>query len=480
MNYEPVIGLEIHIELNTKSKMFCPCSAGYFGKEPNSHICPVCLGLPGSLPLPNGKAIEYVLLLGKALNCEFNNYSKFDRKSYFYPDLAKGYQISQYDLPFCHDGWLSLPGEQSEKKIGVRRAHLEEDTAKLIHTIVEGKKVSLIDFNRSGVPLVEIVSEPHIHSAKEAKIYAGKIQQIAQYLEVSLARIQEGEMRIEPNVSLRARGAGNALPKYKVEIKNIGSLSAVEQAIEFEIERQTSILSKGQGLPQETRGWDQTRKVTFVQRVKEEAQDYRYFPDPDIPPFNNVESFIQRKHLPELPDQKRQRFAASYQLNQQEAMVLTGDRRLADWFEEAVRVYKGDARNIVNWLLGEVFRHLNEKQLNIEETKLLPAQLAQLQHLIDKQTVSLFQAKSIFHKMVASGEDPLQIVDSLKMGQMSDEDQMLPLIEEVLAENSQAVNDYKAGKTASIGFLLGQMMIKTKGRVNPRLAREILEAKLKG
>ena len=496
--YEPVIGLEIHIELSTKTKMFCGCLAQYFGHGPNSHVCPVCLGLPGALPVPNRQALTSVLLLGKALHCRAQDFSKFDRKNYFYPDLAKGYQISQYDLPFSRDGWVEVEVDGVRKKIGITRAHMEEDTAKLTHTIIDGQKVSLIDFNRSGVPLIEVVSEPDITSAQEAKAYAAKLQQIVQYLGISQARIQEGEMRIEPNVSLRrveerksrrayssssgqalpSSGQARELPNYKVEVKNIGSLSAVEKAIEYEIMRQTEELEKERTLRQETRGWDETKGETFVQRIKEDAQDYRYFPEPDIPPFTNTLAMYDTLRVPELPDEKQERFCKQYGLSLPDSMSLTAQRELADWFEEAVRAYGKDPKKITSWMLGEFLRYLNEKQIRISEVTMLPAQLAQLQHLVDEAVISLAQAKVLFPDLFLSGKDPQELVKEKNIGQVSDAGQLAQVVDEVLVAYAAAVADYRSGKKEVISFLLGQVMAKTGGRANPQIVRELLEGKL--
>ncbi|HEX8965152.1 MAG TPA: Asp-tRNA(Asn)/Glu-tRNA(Gln) amidotransferase subunit GatB, partial [Patescibacteria group bacterium] len=334
--YTPVIGLEVHVELKTKSKMFCGCSASYFGEKPNTHTCPVCLGLPGALPVPNRKAIEWCVQIGMALGCETPLFSKFDRKNYFYPDLAKGYQISQFDQPFAVNGSITL---SSGKKIGITRAHMEEDTGKLVHDFVNGESVSLIDFNRSGVPLVEIVTEPDFENAKEVKEYLQKLQQIVRYLDVANADMEKGEMRLEPNISLRLTGE-KALPKYKVEVKNINSFSFVEKAIEYEIKRQTEILEKGEIPAQETRGFVEAGSKTVSQRSKEEAADYRYFPEPDIPPIEWTKEQMDalRATLPELPDAKKARFVKEYGLNEYSAELLTRERWIADYYDECIKV----------------------------------------------------------------------------------------------------------------------------------------------
>ncbi len=433
MNYKPVIGLEVHVELKTQSKMFCGCSADYFGKKPNTYTCPVCLGLPGALPVPNKTAIEWCVKIGMALNCKIPLFSKFDRKNYFYPDLPKGYQISQYDQPFCVNGTIEL---KNGKKIRIRRVHMEEDTAKLMHEfgiqnsefkIQNEGKFSLIDFNRSGVPLVEIVTEPDFESASEVKDYLQKLQQIVRYLEVSNADMERGDMRLEPNISLREQNpeAGiknQELPKYKVEVKNINSFRFVEKAIEFEIKRQEDILNKGETPRQETRGWDEKKNQTVSQRSKEEAMDYRYFPEPDIPPIRWEESRIKNLELsmPELPDQKRKRFEQEYNLSSYDAEILTRERTTADYFMEAAKVgfeHKITPKQIAN--------HLINKKVNREEV--LPSQLVQT-ILSSVQTIPI------------------------------DEGELEKAVDKVLIDNKKAVEDYKAGKEQALMYLVGSVM----------------------
>lgn len=436
--YTPVIGLEVHVELKTKSGMFCGCSGDYFGKAPNTNTCPVCLGLPGALPVPNKQAIEWCIKIALALNCEINEVSKFDRKNYFYPDLAKGYQISQYDQPFGLNGKVML---SNSKEIRIRRVHMEEDTGKLIH---EGN-VSLVDFNRSGIPLVEIVTEPDFDNATDVKEYLQKLQQIVRYLDVSNADMEKGEMRLEPNISL-ANGEGRMangqikLPNYKVEIKNINSFRFVEQAINFEIKRQTEILEKGETPAQETRGYDNVKQKTFSQRSKEDAMDYRYFPEPDIPPIRFTKSQIDefKSQMPELPDAKLDRFQKEFQLPSYDTEILTREKPLADYFEEAVKVgekEKLSAKHIANWIIN--------KKINIEEV--LPATLI---------------------KQIHAASQTVQI----------DEKELGEVIKQVLTENEQAVNDYRKGKEASLMFLLGQTMRKLGKKVDTQIIKDkILE-----
>ncbi len=414
ISYKPIIGLEVHVELKTKSKMFCGCSADYFGKEPNSHTCPVCLGLPGALPVPNKQAIDWCIKIGLALNCDINEFSKFDRKNYFYPDLAKSYQISQYDKPFCESGEIILSGN---KRIRIRRVHMEEDTGKLIH---EGD-FSLIDFNRSGVPLVEIVTEPDFENSTQVKEYLQKLQQIVRYLEVSNADMEKGDMRLEPNISLSADGS---LPNYKVEVKNINSFSFVERAINFEIKRQGELLEKNETPAQETRGWDEKSQGTKSQRLKEEANDYRYFPEPDIPPLKFTEADIEaiKGSMPELPNQKLQRFKSEFSLSVYDSEILTRERTLADYFEEAVKVGKEHGispKQIANIIIN--------KKINIDD--ILPAKIIE---------------------MIVEGEKVAEISAT----------ELDEIISEVLDENPKAVEEYKGGKENALQFLIGQTMKK--------------------
>lgn len=447
--YTPVIGLEVHVELKTKSKMFCSCPADYFGKEPNSHTCPVCLGLPGALPVPNKHAIEWCIKIALALNCKINEFSKFDRKNYFYPDLAKGYQISQYDLPFGYDGNIAL---KNGKVIRIRRVHMEEDTGKLSHQEIAGKKVSLIDFNRSGVPLVEIVTEPDFDNALDVKEYLEKLQQIVRYLDVANADMEKGEMRLEPNISLSSLQGGTTkqsqyilekdLPNYKVEVKNINSFKFVEKAVNFEIERQKEILESGETPAQETRGWNEDKGKTFSQRSKEEAHDYRYFPEPDIPPIIKTKEEINnlKKEVPELPAKKMSRFIKQFALPSYDAEILTREKALADFFEEAVKNAneKVDAKGIANWIINK----------KIDNTKTSPVELVN-QITAAKQKVAV------------------------------DEKELSKLIDEVIKENDKAVTDYKNGKEASVMFLLGQTMKKIGKKVDTQLVLQKIKSSIK-
>ncbi len=439
MKYKAIIGLEVHVELKTNSKMFCSCSADYFGQEPNTHTCPVCLGLPGALPVPNKKAIEWCVKIGMALNCDTPLFSKFDRKNYFYPDLAKGYQISQYDKPFCINGHMTL---SNGKKIGIRRVHMEEDTGKLIHETVDGIKVTLIDFNRSGVPLVEIVTEPDFETAEEVKEYLQKLQQIVRYLGVSNADMEKGNMRLEPNISLRKEGQ-DGLPNYKVEVKNINSFSFVGKAIDYEIKRHEEILESGKTPTQETRGFVEKNSSTVSQRIKEEASDYRYFPEPDIPPIRWADREISKlkSQIPELPDEKLKRFIKDYAVTEYDASILTKAIEMADYFEEAVKIGKSNnlnAKQIANFII-------NRKQ---DINNILPAKLIE------------------------------NILEATKTEKVS-ETELEKIANEVLSKNPQAILDYKNGKENAIMFLIGQVMRQIGKKIDAEQIKAVLTAKLK-
>jgi aspartyl-tRNA(Asn)/glutamyl-tRNA(Gln) amidotransferase subunit B len=438
MKYNPVIGLEVHVELKTESKMFCTCSADYFGQEPNTHTCPICLGLPGALPFPNKQAIEWCVMIGLALNCDIPLFSKFDRKNYFYPDLPKGYQISQYDKPFCINGEMIL---STGKRIGITRVHMEEDTGKLIHSTVDGKKISLIDFNRSSVPLVEIVTDPDFETADEVKEYLQNLQQIVRYLGVSNADMEKGNMRLEPNISLRKPNE-KGLPKYKVEVKNINSFAFVGKAIEYEFVRQAAILDEGKLPAQETRGFVEKTSSTVSQRLKEEASDYRYFPEPDIPPIRWTEAQIDsiNSQMPELAKTKQERFVAQYQLPEQDALVLTSDKTLADYFEETVvsATNKVTPKQIANYLIN--------KKIDIEEV--LPAKL---------------------------------IEDILLNSKVEDinQNELKIIIKEILKTNPKIREDFAKGNQNVVQFVIGQVMYRVRKKIDVNLVRNLILEELK-
>jgi aspartyl-tRNA(Asn)/glutamyl-tRNA(Gln) amidotransferase subunit B len=474
MKYEAVIGMEVHAELLTQSKMFCNCSADFFGAEPNTLTCPVCTGMPGVLPVINQKAIEYTIMTALALNCEIAEASVFSRKNYFYPDLPKSYQISMYDLPLSQSGWLEIEVDSNSKRIGIERVHLEEDTAKLFH--VGGH--SLVDFNRSGVPLMEIVSQPDMRSADEAYAYLTKLRQILRYLGVSSGDMEKGAMRCEANVSLRPVG----FTEYgtKVEVKNLNSFRSVKLALDYEIQRQSRILDEGGRIEQVTMGWDENRGVTVVQRSKEYAHDYRYFPEPDLPPLSIRRQWVEeiRDKLPELPAARRNRFVAEYGLSAYNADVLTTDKAVADYFEACVKAYP-EAKTVSNWITGELFRLLKETETGIEEVRIPPAALAELLTLVEKGTINQNTAKAILGEMFQSGRAAAEIVAAKGLAQISDTDELGQIVEQVIAANPDQVAEYRAGKERLLGWFVGQVMKATRGKANPQLVTKLLKEKLR-
>jgi aspartyl-tRNA(Asn)/glutamyl-tRNA(Gln) amidotransferase subunit B len=479
ITYEVVIGIEVHAQLATRSKMFCSCSADYHNAQPNTHVCPVCLGMPGVLPVINRQAVEYTLMTGLALNCSIPERAKFDRKNYPYPDLPKGYQISQYDLPLCRDGELAIELDGATKRIGITRVHLEEDTARSMHvTGGAGDEYSLVEMNRSGVPLMEIVSEPDVRSGQEARLYLTRLQQILRYLGVSRANMEEGNMRCEPNVSLRPAGAAEF--GTKVELKNLNSFRAVEQGIEYEIERQRKLLDAGDRVLQETRGWREEEGRTVSQRSKEFAQDYRYFPEPDLPPLDIGRAYVEelRARLPELPHAKHERFVAQYGLSDYEAHLLTASRERADFYEAALAGDVGLAKAVANWLLGDVARLLNAEGIEIDGSKLQPAQLHELIVLIEEGTVSTTGAKTVLEEAFRTGKAPRAIVQEQGLTQITAAGELTGVVAQVIAGNPKPVADFRGGKEAALKALVGLVMRETRGRANPQLVEEILRAEL--
>ncbi|HXK32670.1 MAG TPA: Asp-tRNA(Asn)/Glu-tRNA(Gln) amidotransferase subunit GatB [Dehalococcoidia bacterium] len=486
--YEAVIGLEVHVQLLTERKMFCGCSAAYADAPPNTHVCPVCMALPGVLPVINEKAVELVIMTGLALNCEIPEYAKFDRKNYPYPDLLKGYQISQYDLPLTVNGWMEIEVEgQEPKRVGITRAHLEEDTARLTHkTDASGESYSLIDMNRAGVPLMEIVGEPDMRSPEEATAYLVKLRQILRYIGVSKANMEEGNFRCDANISLRP--AGSTAFGSKVEVKNMNSFRSVERALRFEVERQASVLDAGEKVPQETRGWVEAEGRTVSQRSKEEAHDYRYFPEPDLPPVTVDRAWVERvrARLPELPDAKRRRFESQYGLTRYEADLLTATEARASYFERvlaAAPVKDGDtflryAKQASNWMLGEFARLLNASDMDIADARIDPAGLCAMIALVEEGTITGTIAKSVFEEMFRTGKQPQAIIEELGLQQISASDELSAIVERVLAANPRPVEDYRAGKQEAIKFLVGQAMRETRGRANPATLTELLKHKL--
>lgn len=475
--YEAVIGLEIHAELITHSKMFCSCSADYaHATDPNTLICPVCTGLPGSMPVINRRAVEQAIMVGLALNCQINPFNVFARKNYYYPDLPKGYQISQYDLPIAVNGWLDVLVEEDNTtvRVRVRRAHLEEDTAKLFH---QGQS-ALVDFNRAGVPLLEIVSEPDMHSVEAVLAYATRIRAILRYLGVNSGDMEKGVLRFEANVSVRPAGSDEL--RTRTEIKNLNSFRALTRAVAYEIQRQTAIYESGGEVVQETLGWDDVRGVTLSQRGKEEAHDYRYFPEPDLPPLELDPAWIEclRAQLPELPDARGDRFVREYGLRVQDARLLTSEKALADYFEAVVKSSKSSPREIGNWVSGEFLRCVNDLNLTVEDVSLPPEHLAQLIDMVSAGIINAGSAKLVLREIFQSGQSPQVVVEAHNLAQVSDEGYLTSIITQVLDENPEAVASYLNGKETVLQWLMGQVARLTRGKANPQIARRLLLARL--
>ncbi len=474
MDYEAVIGMEVHVELATKSKVFCGCSTNFHAPS-NTNVCPVCLGMPGVLPVINKAAVDMSIAAGLALNCKISRWSKMDRKNYFYPDLAKNYQISQYDLPLCYEGSLEIPVNGTTKRIGITRAHLEEDTARNTHTIGGGD--SGVDFNRCGVPLVEMVTEPDIRSAEEAFAYLTALKQILQYLGVSDCNMEEGSLRAEANISIRP--VGQEKFGVKTEVKNVASFSGTQKAIDFEIARQKQVLSEGGTIVQETRGWDADRGVTFAQRTKESAHDYRYFPEPDLVPLSVDDAWETRirESLPELPQARCARFVEQYGLSDYDARVLTSTRAMADYYEATVKA-GATAKPAANWIMVDLQAMLVEAKHEISDCPVTPESLAEMIGLIENGTISGKIAKDMLPEMFSTGKGAKALVEASGNVQISDPDALAEIARHVIAANPGPVADFEAGKKQAMGFLVGQMMKATKGRGNPQLVNEILRKEL--
>lgn len=474
MAYEPVIGVEVHAQLQTQTKLFCGCST-LFGRSPNSQVCPVCLGLPGSLPVLNQRAVEMALRTGLALNCKLTPGNQFSRKNYFYPDLPKGYQISQYDLPICGPGWLEISVNGKTKRVRIMRAHLEEDAGKNIHD--EGAEGSHVDLNRAGTPLLEIVTEPDLFSSDEVDAYLKTLRDLLVYLDVCDGNMEQGSFRCEPNVSIRPKGQ-EALGT-KVELKNINSFRFAKDALEYEISRQAELLDEGGTVQQETRLWDVDKAQTVVMRSKEAAHDYRYFPDPDLLPLTVEPAWMEELHatIPELPRARLQRFMKDYQLSEYDARILTDSKALADYFEACVKLFP-HPKTVSNWVTGELLRELNISGTSAEDSPIAPNRLVDLLQLVESGTVSLKAAREVFSELYTTEVSPEQLVKDKGLVQVSDESQLTTMIEEVLAAHTAQVEQYRGGKGAVLGFLVGQVMKASKGKANPGKVNELLKRAL--
>ena len=474
-DYEIVIGLEVHAELSTKTKIFCSCPTE-FGGEPNTHTCPICMAMPGTLPVLNEKVVEYAVKAGLATNCEIARDSKNDRKNYFYPDLPKSYQISQYDKPLCEHGVVEIEDDEGNPKtVRLTRIHIEEDAGKLNHNEFGGG--SLVDLNRAGVPLIESVSEPDLRSAKEAERYLRKLKSIFEYIEVSDCKMQEGSLRADVNVSVRKKGE----TKFgtRTEMKNMNSFRAIVRAIEYEANRQIDVLEEGGVIEQETLRWDDVSGRTFSMRDKEDAQDYRYFPEPDLVAIRLSEEYIEniRKTLPELPESRRKRYMEEFKLSEKDARLLTASKYLSDLFEKAEQI-TGNAKAVANWILSDISRILNEKELEADQIPFTAEELAKVIQLIEKGTISSAIAKKVVEELFENPKDPEEIIQEKGWIQISDEGAILEVVKKVIEANPQSVSDFKGGKEKALGFLVGQAMKETKGKANPQMLNQMFKEEL--
>ncbi|HER23938.1 MAG TPA: Asp-tRNA(Asn)/Glu-tRNA(Gln) amidotransferase subunit GatB [Candidatus Atribacteria bacterium] len=481
MKEEIVIGLEIHIQLMTKAKMFCHCSTDYIGKDPNTNICPVCLGLPGSLPVLNKKVLEFAVRTAVALNCEINQISRFHRKNYFYPDLPKAYQISQYDLPLGRNGYMDifLPKSRESSRIGITRVHIEEDAGKLVHEgDITSSSYSLVDYNRCGIPLAEIVTEPDFRSPEEARIFLIQLRSMVQHLGVCDGNMEKGSMRCDANISLR--NTKSTTLGTKVEIKNMNSFKAVKKALQFEVDRQKMLLKEGIEIIQETRHWDESKNVTVSMRSKEEAHDYRYFPEPDLLPLKLDSKMTDeiRKNLPELPEVRRERFIKDYQIPTYDAEILISSKALGDFFDKAASLYS-NSKVLSNWIMGELIHYLNENKIEIEDSPISPEKLVGMLKLIDEKVISGKMAKGIFEKMFKTGENASKIVKESGIIQITDKNELSEVIDRVIRENPESIEDFNQGKEKALHYLVGQAMRYTKGRAKPDFVFNTLKQRLK-
>ena len=475
MEFEPVIGLEVHAQLKTKTKIFCGCSTA-FGSPPNTHVCPVCLGMPGTLPVLNKKVVEYAMLMALATKCSINRLNIFARKNYYYPDLPKGYQISQYELPIAEHGYLDIEVNGDNKRIGITRIHMEEDAGKLSHD--PHRPLSMVDFNRTGVPLIEIVSEPDIRSPEEAGAYLRHMHAILRYLDICDGNMEEGSFRCDANISIRPKGEKKL--GTRAELKNLNSFKNVEKSIEYEIFRQKDILLDGGRIVQETRLWNADTNRSTSMRSKEEAHDYRYFPDPDLVPLNIDEKWINalKKDLPELPQEKKERFITEYGLPSTDAEVLTSSRDMADYFDECVKLFNRP-KQIGNWIMGSLLALLNLENKTISESPVSAHHLADMLKLIDKGLISGKIAKKVFDEMAKTGKPPKQIVEEKGLVQVTDKTEIESIVIKIVSDNPKEAEAYKNGKTKILGFFVGQVMKATRGKANPQIVNEILKEKLK-
>lgn len=476
--YTTVIGLEVHAELKTNSKAFCSCSTE-FGGEPNTHVCPVCLGMPGALPVLNKQVVEFAIRAGLALNCDIQKFNKFDRKNYFYPDLSKNYQISQFDQPICLGGHIDIEVEGGKKRIGVTRIHMEEDAGKLNHSgaTISTSDSSAVDYNRAGVPLIEIVSEPDMRSSEEARAYLEQLKAILEYTDVCDCKMQEGSLRCDANISVMPEGAAEF--GTRAEIKNLNSFRALVRAIEYEVERQIDLVESGGHVVQETRTWDDAQGMTLSMRSKEEAHDYRYFPEPDLVPVELDDAWIERvkNELPELPAQRQQRLMSEHGLPAYDAGLIVATKAMADYFDVACK-NAGDDKGVANWLLGDVSAYLNNEGIEIDAFPIKPENLGEMVALIKGGVLSSKLAKKVFAEMLKADKSPKVLVKELGLEQVSDEGAIAAIVDEVLAENPQSIADFKAGKDRAIGFLVGQVMKKSRGKANPGMVNKLLVEKM--
>ncbi len=474
MKYQTVIGLEVHLQLKTRTKAFCSCPID-FGKTPNSCVCPVCLGFPGTLPVYNKQALHYAIKVALAFSCRVQEHTKFDRKNYFYPDLPKDYQISQYDLPLSRNGYLDICSEGKNKRIGITRIHLEEDAGKLIHE----SGMSMVDFNRAGVPLLEIVSEPDLNSPQEAFDYLTSLKNIIEYLDVSDCDMEKGSLRCDANISLRPEGE-KALG-VKTELKNMNSFRGVKDALAFEVIRQTELLESGGRISQETRLWDAENGITSPMRTKEEANDYRYFPDPDLTAFIIDRQMVEgiESQLPELPKEKMRRFMSDYGISERDAAILVSSKKEAEFSEECMRMYPGtDKKNMVNWLIGPLLSEANLRKLGLHELPLDKSELIKLIGFVDKQAISNLSAKSVLTMMIDSQKPADEIIKENNLLQISDTEELEQVVSGVIRENEKTVASFKSGKTNALMFLVGQVMKKSAGKANPKIVGEMIRRKL--